>query len=76
MPPEELNDILLHAVLNGWGKQAYLQGLYFEMKSYKTTCDIFKLMEVALKIYEGGTPSKIPIRADSERASHCSKLNG
>ena len=26
IPPEELNDILLHAVPNGWAKQAYLQG--------------------------------------------------
>ena len=26
MPPEELNKILPQAVLNGWAKQAYLQG--------------------------------------------------
>ena len=24
--PEDLNEILLHAVPNGWAKQAYLQG--------------------------------------------------
>ena len=35
--PEELNNILLHSVLNGWAKQAYLQGWYFEMKIYKAT---------------------------------------
>ena len=29
MPPEELNDILLQAVADGWVKQAYLQGLDF-----------------------------------------------
>ena len=29
IPPEELNKILLHAIPNGWAKQAYLQGWYF-----------------------------------------------
>ena len=37
MHPEELNEILLHAVLNGWAKHAYLQSWYFEMKKYKAT---------------------------------------
>ena len=28
-PPEDLNGIILHAVPNGWAKQAYLQGWEF-----------------------------------------------
>ena len=55
MPQEYLNDTLLHAVPNGWAKQAYIQGWYFEMKSYKATCELFEIMGVVEKIYEGGT---------------------
>ena len=33
IPPEELNDILLYAVLNGWEKKAYIQGWDFETKN-------------------------------------------
>ena len=47
MPPEDLNAILLHVVLNGWANQAYIQVWGFEMKSYKATCKLFKIMEVA-----------------------------
>ena len=61
MPPEDRNKILPHAVPNGWEKQAYLQGLEFEMNSYKATYELFKIMEVAEKIYEGGKISKTPI---------------
>ena len=50
IPPEEHNDILLHAVPNGWEKQVYLQGWDFEMKSYKDMCRIFERMEVVEKI--------------------------
>ena len=42
MPPEDLNEILLHASLNGWENQSYLQGCDCEMKSYKAT---YKLSE-------------------------------
>ena len=31
------------------------------MKSYKGTCDMFEIMEVAEKFYEGGTTSKIQL---------------
>ena len=54
IPPEDLNKILLHAFPNGWEKQAYLQGWDFEMKSYKATWKLFKISEVAEKIYKGG----------------------
>ena len=35
MPPEELNEILLCVVPNGWDKQAYLQGWDFEVKTFR-----------------------------------------
>ena len=57
IPPEDLNKILLHAVPKGWAKQAYLQGLDFEMKRYKAMYEIFERMEVAEIIYEGGNTS-------------------
>ena len=49
MPPKELNDIILLAVLNVWEEQAYLQGWDFKMKSYKATCKLFEGMEVTEK---------------------------
>ena len=69
MPPEELNQILLHAVPNGWEKQAYVKGLDFKMKRYKATCKLFERMEIAEKIYEGRNTPKTPTREDSNRAS-------
>ena len=59
MEMKELNDILLHAVCNGWSKQSYLQGLDFDLKTCRETCELFKRMEVTEQVYEGGTPSKI-----------------
>ena len=47
MEMEELNEILIHAVPNGWAKQSYLQGWDFELKTYRETCTMFKRMEVA-----------------------------
>ena len=44
IPPEELNNILLHTIPNDWKKQAYLQGWDFDTKVYKATCDLFKRM--------------------------------
>ena len=44
--PEELKDILLHAIPNVWAKQTYLQGWDFEMKSYKDMYKLFKITEV------------------------------
>ena len=40
------------------------------MNIYKATCNMFKIMEVAEKVYEDGTTSKTPIQADANRASH------
>ena len=37
---------------------------------------MFEIMEVAEKVYEGGTTSKTPIGADSNRASHGRKQKG
>ena len=76
MPPKELNKIYLHAVLNGWAKQAYLQGWDFEGKSYKETCEIFERMEIAEQYYKGVKPSKTIIREDVNRDSHGRKRKG
>ena len=73
MEIEEINKILLHAVPNGWAKQSYLQGWYFELKAYRETCAIFERVEVAEQVYEGGTPSKIPTRAYANRDGHVRK---
>ena len=54
MEPEELNKILLHAVINSWARQSYIQGWDFEGRSYKETCDMFERMEIEESIYEGG----------------------
>ena len=40
--PEELNEILLQSIPNGWAKQSYLQGWNFEGRTYKETCKIFE----------------------------------
>ena len=53
-----------------------LQDWYFDMKSYKATCDLFKIMKVAEQLYECGTTSKTPIRADNDSASHVRNLKG
>ena len=70
MPLEDLNEILLHAVPNGWENKAYLQGWDLEMKRYKVKCKLFKRMEAAEKIYKDVYTSKTPPRADANRASH------
>ena len=46
------------------------------MNSYKATCNMFKRMEVAEKVYEYGTTSKIPIRKDANCPSHGRKRKG
>ena len=76
MGPEELNEILLHAVPNSWVWQAYLQGWYFEERTYKYTCDMFELMEIVEAIYEGGAPSKNDQQAEANRSSSGRKKNG
>ena len=60
--PEELNEILLHTVTNGWAKQDYLQGCDFEMKTFRETCTMFKQIEIAEQVYKGQkTSKKIPM---------------
>ena len=46
------------------------------MKSFKATCDMFKIIEVEEKIYECVTNSKNPIREDTNHASHGRNLKG
>ena len=76
MDPRELNDTLLHAVPNGWTKQAYLQGWEFEGKSYKDTCNFFERMEIAEQVYEGVTPSKTTTREEADCVSHGRRHKG
>ena len=45
-------------------------------RSTKATCKLFKIMEVAEKIYKYDTTSKIPIRVDTNRASFGRKQKG
>ena len=46
------------------------------MKSYKDTCELLERMEIEEKTYKGGSTSKNPTRADSNRAIHGRKRNG
>ena len=46
------------------------------MKTYKETCDMFEQTEIAEQVYEGGTPSKTPTRADANREGHIRKCKG
>ena len=57
MLPEELNEILLRMVPNGWAKQSHLQVWDFQMKMFIETCTMFEIMEIAEQVYEGKTPS-------------------
>ena len=76
MYPEELNNIILHAVPNSWAKKAYIQGWYFERRSYKETCDMFKRMEIVEAINKGVAPSKSNQWVEADRASFCRKQKG
>ena len=76
MDPEELNKILLHVVLNAWAKPYYLYRWYFEVKTYKETCEMFEPMETYKQVYEVGTPSKTTTRAEADHVNHGSKLKG
>ena len=76
MGPEELNEILLHAVPNYWERKAYLKGWDFEGITYKSTCDMCECMEIAEAIYEGRAPSKNTQRAKADRASSGRKKKG
>ena len=76
MYSEELNDILLNAIPNGWANKSYLQGWESKTKTYKENCAMFKQIKIAEQVYEGGTPSKTPIREDTNNDSHVRKRIG
>ena len=76
MEMEDINEILLHTVSNVWYNQSYLQGWYFELKTYRETCAMFERMGVTEKVYKGATPSKIPTRADVNQANYFRKRKG
>ena len=52
---EEISEIILHSVPNWRAKESYINGWYFNMKTYKETCAMFEQMELAWQVYEGGT---------------------
>ena len=58
MPPEELNNTIIHVLPRGREKKSYLQWWDFEMKTYRETCAMFELTEIDEQVYEGQTPSK------------------
>ena len=58
MPTEEINEILLHAVPNGWYKQAYLQPQDFKMRTFRETYAMFEKMEISEQVYKRQTPYK------------------
>ena len=71
---KDLNEILLRVVPNGWGNQFYLKIWYFEVNTYKGTCDIFEDTEISDQVYEVGTTYKITNhRTDANSNSHGSK---
>ena len=76
MTHEDLNEVLLHAVPNAWTKLPYLQGWYFNMKTYKEHFAMFKRMEIFGKVRKGRTPSKTPIMEDSNCDRHVRKRKG
>ena len=49
--PEEINEILIHAVPSIWANQSYLQGWYFEGNSDKETCGIFEPIKITEQVY-------------------------
>ena len=83
MPSEELDEILLHAVPNGWSKKAYLQGWDFDMKTFRETCEMFERMEIAEQIYKGKTPLKkylgqmptVTVMSGREREENTTRLS-
>lgn len=46
----EFNEILLHIMTNGWDKQAFLQGLYYEAVPFKRIRQYVRAYEY-LRIY-------------------------
>ena len=46
MDEAELNKILLRYVPNIWSKQYYLQGWDLDIKTFKATCSMFKIMKI------------------------------
>ena len=43
----------MHRISNGWIRQAYVQGFYFQAVTLYQAINIFEIMKVAENIYEG-----------------------
>ena len=77
MPPENLNEILIHAIPKRLEEKFYLQRWDFKGKTYKKTCEIFERTEVTEQVYKGVTHYKITTnRVDANHSIHDSKLKG
>ena len=76
MAPEELNEIILHAIFNEWAKQAYLQDSSFKGRTCNDTCKMFYRMVIAEQFYECGKTYKNTNREEADPASHISKRKG
>ena len=48
----KLNEILLHIMKNGWGKQAFLQSFVFEVVISKKEIKMFEHMEISESMFE------------------------
>ena len=49
----EINEILLHIIPNGWGKNDFLHGFDFKVFPFNKVANIFEYVEIAESIYEG-----------------------
>ena len=53
MKCEEMNNILIHYLPNGWSKKSCIQSFKFWSESYSTANDLFNITEAAKTFYEG-----------------------
>ena len=71
--PGEINEVLLHAVTNGWAKYSYQQIWDFETNTFGVTCAMFEQNGNTRTGYKGQTPSKKRPREDDNCNSHFMK---
>ena len=48
----ELNDTLIHSMINGWVKKDLFKGLDFKLVNFQMECNLFEHMEIYEYIYE------------------------
>ena len=60
MSEENINKTLLHDVHNGWRKQVYPQGWYFDLETHNSAIYISTCMGVNKYVYKRGNLIKQP----------------